>query len=78
MGRGVHVTRHAVKRFTERVAACSPAEAVAAILSHEKAILSAAEFGARTVKLASKHRLILNGTTVTTVLPARRFDPAVA
>jgi hypothetical protein len=76
MDRGVHVTQHAVERFAERVVACSPAEATAAILSHSKAIRVAAEFGARTVKLASEHRLVLEGLNVVTVLPARIIDPA--
>lgn len=70
---GVTVTRHAAERFIERVHACSLAEATAAIHSHDKAILAAAEFGARTVKLASKHRLILKGKRVLTVLPVGRF-----
>jgi hypothetical protein len=52
---------------------CSPAEATAAILSHSKIIRVAAEFGARTVKLASKHRLVLEGLNVVTVLPEGRF-----
>jgi hypothetical protein len=74
MDRGVHVTQHAAARFSERVHACSPDEAKAEILSHEKAILSAAEFGARTVKLASNHRLVLDDLTVITVLPQGRFN----
>lgn len=74
MDRGVHVTHHAAARFAERVVACSPAEATAAILSHSKAIISAAEFGARTVKLASNHRLVLDELTVVTVLPKGRFS----
>jgi hypothetical protein len=70
---GVIVTRHAAERYSERVHACSPAEATAAIHSHDKAILAAAGFGACTVKLASKHRLVLKGRRVITVLPMGRF-----
>lgn len=70
---GVRVTRHAVTRWMERVRPCTRAQARAAILTHSPAIMAAAAFGARSVKLASRHRLKLEGTTVLTVLPEGRF-----
>lgn len=63
------VTRHAQKRWRQRVHPCTYAQAKAEILGHSKAILSAAIFGADTVKLGSNHRLKLRGATVLTVLP---------
>lgn len=66
---GVRVTRHALKRWRERVHPCSYAQAKAEILEHSAAITTAAIFGADTIKLGSKHRLKLRGSTVLTVLP---------
>lgn len=40
---------------------------------HETAIRKAAEFGAKSIKLPSRHRLILSGLRVVTVLPQGRF-----
>jgi hypothetical protein len=74
----MNVTRHAAERYAERVA-CNRGEpnsirdAIAAIESHEAAVRAAAAFGACAVKLPSKHRLILKGETVITVLPEGRF-----
>jgi hypothetical protein len=70
---GVLVTRHAIERWQERVHPCSPDDAETEIRAHETAIRKAAEFGASTVKLPSKHRLILKGLRVVTVLPQGRF-----
>lgn len=70
---GVRVTKHAAKRWRERVCQCTHAQARDAILAHAPAIIAAAAFGSRTVKLASRHRLKLEGTTVLTVLPEGRF-----
>lgn len=66
---GVRVTRHAQKRWRERVHPCTYAQAKAEILTHSTAIATAAAFGADTVKLGSNHRLKLKGATVLTVLP---------
>lgn len=66
---GVVVTRHAQKRWRERVHPCTYRQAKLEILTHSAAILAAALFGADTVKLGSNHRLKLNGATVVTVLP---------
>jgi hypothetical protein len=66
---GVRVTRHAQKRWRERVHPCTYAQAKAEILSHSAAISTAAAFGADTVRLGSNHRLKLKGATVVTVLP---------
>lgn len=38
-------------------------------MAHESVILTAAAFGADTVKLGTNHRLKLAGATVLTVLP---------
>lgn len=70
---GVVVTRHAAKRWRERVQPCTFAQAKAAILEHAAIIATAAAFGARSVKLPSRHRLKLKGMTVVTVLPEGRF-----
>jgi hypothetical protein len=65
----VRVTKHAQKRWRERVHSCTYAQAKAEILEHAMAIVTAAAFGAETVKLGSNHRLKLKGATVVTVLP---------
>lgn len=70
---GVHVTRHATERWSERVCASHPREAEQMILAHSTAIQKAAAFGAHVVKLGTGHRLVLDGTTVITVYPASRF-----
>lgn len=66
---GVRVTRHAAKRWRERVHPCTYAQAKAEILEHSAAIATAAAFGADTVRLGTNHRLKLKGATVVTVLP---------
>lgn len=71
---GVKVTKHALKRWRERVSPCTDKQARAAILSHSSAIEKAAMFGAGTVRLGTRHRLILEGLTVVTVLGAARFS----
>jgi hypothetical protein len=69
----VVVTRHAAKRWRDRVAPCTRQQAIDSILTHAKAIRAAAAFGARSVKLASRHRLKLDGLTVVTVYPEGRW-----
>jgi hypothetical protein len=74
----VVVTRHAAERWAERVThnrgePNSIVAAETAIKTHETAIRKAAEFGAHSVKLPSKHRLIIAGLRVVTVLPQGRF-----
>lgn len=71
---GVRVTKHAAMRWRERVQPCSYAEARAAILAHSPAITAAAAFGASHVRLATRHRLVLEGATVVTVLSPSRFS----
>jgi TnpA family transposase len=66
---GVRITRHAAKRWRERVHPCTYREATAEIMAHATAIETAAAFGADTVKLGTNHRLKLAGATVLTVLP---------
>jgi hypothetical protein len=62
----MHVTRHAIMRYRERVADL-PDAAVRDALS-SPAIQCAADFGARTVKLGTGQRVVLDGATVVTVV----------
>lgn len=71
----LHVTSHAVERYIERVAAVSRHEADQALRS--KAIQAAAEFGASCVRLATGQRIVLDGCSVITVLPAGNFKRQV-
>lgn len=64
---GVHVSRHAVDRYRERVADL-PDEAICAELS-KPAFDAAAKVGAPFVKLPSGHRALMRGDVVVTVLP---------
>lgn len=63
------VTRHAARRWSERVHPCSLIEAREQIRAYGDVIRIAAGFGACHVKLPSRHRLVLAGTTVVTVTP---------
>jgi hypothetical protein len=67
----IHVTAHAIERFQQRVAPCCTVdEARAAIMSHAKAIESAADFGCEVVRCGGGERLVLDGTRVLTVYGA--------
>lgn len=68
----VTVTQHAAQRWAERVHPCTLAEAATQIRAHTDAILKAAGFGAKLLKLPSLHRLVLAGTTVITVTPSSK------
>jgi hypothetical protein len=73
-----HVTRHAAERWIERVNPCATLDqAKAEIRRHERAIVLAASIGCRVVRLSHRHRLILDGENVVTVLPSRVLDTAV-
>ena len=63
----LHITRHAIMRYQERVADL-PDDAVRIALS-SPTIQCAAEFGARQVKLSGGQRVVLDGDTVVTVVP---------
>lgn len=63
----ISISPHAIHNFIERVAACSRDEARASIMTHEKAIECAADFGCEIVKLGDGSRLVLDGTRVLTV-----------
>lgn len=63
----IHVSRHAAKRYRERVCQCSNADARAAILSHGRALELAVAIGAKIVRLGDGSRLLLDGSTVVTV-----------
>lgn len=73
----IRVSAHAVERYRERVRDV-PAETIHAVLAGP-AVRAAVAFGARYVKLGTGHRVVLDGATVVTVLPARsqdwRMDP---
>lgn len=69
---GVTLTQHSVERYIERVRPCAWNEAEADLLSHERAILTAAAMGCRTVRLGNGARLVLDGATIVTVYPARK------
>ena len=67
----INVTAHAAKRYIERVADVSVAEAREALRS--PAICAACAFGAPFVRLPSGHRVVIHGIDVITVLqPAMR------
>ena len=62
----MHITRHAIQRYRERVADL-PEDAIRAALS-SPTICKAADFGARAVKLSGGQRAVLDGQTVVTVV----------
>lgn len=64
----IHVTEHAIDRFIERIRFCDREVARATIAAAERAVEVAASFGASTVKTAQA-KLVLQGTTVVTVMP---------
>jgi hypothetical protein len=67
------VTRHAVDRYIERVAAVSHEAALAAIMSHERALEAAANFAGKasvTVRLRDGVRFVICNHRVLTVLGA--------
>lgn len=74
----VRVSSHAIVRYQERVANVTAAQALAALTS--PVIRRAAEFGAPYVKLGGGQHVVLEGSTVVTVLPKdellRCFAPA--
>jgi hypothetical protein len=78
----ITVTAHAVERYIERIAPVDPATAYAIIASAERAIETAASFGAHTVKTASAKLIIqvhalpggLRDARVVTVIPRRQID----
>lgn len=65
----ISVTRHAQQRWIDRVDARATLEqADAAIRQHARAVIAAANFGCRVVKLANGAKLLLDGRNVVTVL----------
>lgn len=75
----IHVTAHAAARFVERVnPSLTLDQARDSIRSHSAIIEAAAAFHCRTVVVAKRIRLVLDGTIVITVLdhhPAHNPDP---
>jgi hypothetical protein len=66
----VHVTQHAIERYQERVANL-PEDQVRQILS-SPFINTAADFGAIYVKLATRHRVVIEDGFIVTVLSKER------
>ena len=65
----VIITAHAAARFIERINPLLTTEqARAEIAAHEKAIVTAANFGCRCVRLGSGAKLVLDGFSVVTVI----------
>jgi hypothetical protein len=65
---GLFVSPHAIRRYQERVADVSDDEAYEALSS--RAVVCAAQFGAHYVKLSGGQRVVVDGGSVVTVLPA--------
>lgn len=63
----IHVTRHAIERYQERVANVSDDDAREALST--RALQVAAQFGARFVRLATGHRVLVENGCAITVLP---------
>lgn len=67
VSRGLFITAHALQRYRERVEPSADTE-IARRLSSD-AIVAAANFGARCVRLPGRQRVILDQGAVITVLP---------
>lgn len=63
----IHVSRHAIQQYQERVHPCPYAVARAEILTAKRGIEAAATIGCEVVRLASGARLVLSGENVVTV-----------
>ncbi len=64
----IHITRHAIDRCIERVPGTTTEDQARTLLS-SRAILAAAQFGAKYVRLGTGHRVVIEEGRVTTVLP---------
>jgi len=71
----IHVTKHAIIRFRDRVANLPEAEVIALLSS--PMIQAAANFGARFVRLAGNQRVVIKDGSVVTVLPAGSYQRQV-
>jgi hypothetical protein len=67
----LHVSKHAVERYQQRVADVTEAEAVAALST--PAIQAASEFGAEYIRLGSGHRVVVKDGVVITVQPVGHY-----
>lgn len=65
------LTQHAIARYQERVANIPPA-AVVAVLD-TPAMRAALRFGARAVKLRSRHRVVIREGRIVTITPPARY-----
>lgn len=63
----LHITRHAITRYRERVADIPEREICRCLTSHT--VLLAALIGAPVVRLPTGQRIILRGSAIVTVLP---------
>jgi len=71
----LHITQHAIERYIERVAPVTPDEAREALDC--PAVRTAAQIGARFVRLHGGQRIVLQGCTVVTVMPAENYRKQV-
>jgi hypothetical protein len=75
----IHITRHAIARYQERVAPCSSTEVRERILTHASALAVAIAFGAPVVRCADGVRFVLDKGSVVTVLgPGMRSNARLA
>ena len=67
----VTVTRHAIQRYQQRVRAVSDDEAITALTT--PAIVIAANFGAKYVRLGTGHRVVIQNRAIVTVQPVEHY-----
>ena len=67
----IHITRHAIERYQQRVSPVSDDEARQALSS--RAIQAAANFGAQFVRLPHGQRVVIRERTIITVQPAEHY-----
>ena len=67
----IKITAHAISRYRERVAPVDYDKAHAALSC--RAVHIAAAFGAKFVRIATGQRIVLEGDTVVTVMPADNY-----
>ena len=67
----LHITRHAIQRYQERVCPVSDEQARQALST--ATIQLAANFGAQFVRLPTGHRVVINDHAVITVQPPQHY-----
>lgn len=71
----LHITAHALKRCQERVANVTEDEA--RVILSSAVVRKAIDFGAHVVRLGTGQRVIIEGGSVITVLPADNYRSQV-